>query len=98
MSNWQAISADVDIHSAYVYTGADLSNTSTPDEKIIVLYSRPFRSLPEWRVVAFADGHADFVRAKNLEETFAVSNAARAKRGLPPFALDGPVPVAPVQK
>jgi hypothetical protein len=99
INDWATIAAAVDAQSVFVYTGADLRYLSDETmDKIIVVYTKPTRVLPGHRILAFADNHAELVTDADLPRYFAASNAARSKRGLPPFVMDGPVPSPPLGK
>jgi prepilin-type processing-associated H-X9-DG protein len=93
-TDWPAIAADVDAHSIFIYTGADLVDPTfmSLDPAIIILYTQPLPCTPGHRIVAFADGHAELIPESDLPKFFDVSNAARAKLRLPAFTLDGPPP------
>jgi hypothetical protein len=94
---WRRIAADVDAHSDLIYTGADLTKQVLEDADaghIIAVYSTTLEALGDLREVGFADAHVEAVHAADLAKVFAASNTARAKVGLPPFELDGPVPAA----
>jgi hypothetical protein len=94
LTDWPLIAPDVDAHSAFVYTGADLVVPLLPGPafRIVLAYSKPSPLTPNHRVLLFADGHSEYIPDADLPATFATSNAARAKLGLPPFTLDGPPP------
>lgn len=100
-ADWRAIAADIEAHCDFTYVGADL--TSTLDESLIALYTKPGRihrhmKFPEetWdgqgRLVAYADGHTELVLDADLPAVLARGNAVRVKRGLRPVTLDGPPP------
>jgi hypothetical protein len=98
-SAWSTIAADVDAHSTFIYTAADLQNppgAAFLDPAIIIAYTKPNRVTPGHRIVLFADFSARLVPNADLAKTFAASNTARAKLHLPPFILDGPPPPPPV--
>lgn len=100
--DWHKYAADVDAHTIFVYTAADLADpalaaggTSSLDARIIMAYTKTLPQVPHHRVVAFVDGTPRLIPDSALLAAFAASNAARAKLGLPPFTLDGPPPLPP---
>jgi hypothetical protein len=92
-SAWPTLAAVLDQHSAFIYTGADL--TATMDAAVIIAYSKKSPLIPNCRLLAFADAHTEFVPDADLPKAFAASNAARATLHLPPVTLDGPPPAPP---
>jgi hypothetical protein len=97
VSYWPLIATEVDAHSAFIYTAADLYDPfpAILDSHIILAYSKPDHAItPGHRVLLSADG-ARYVPDADLPAVFAASNAARAKLHLPPFTLDGPPPLPP---
>jgi hypothetical protein len=100
--DWSKYAAEVDAHSIFVYSAADLADptlaaggTSSLDPCIIVMYTKKLPSVPRYRLVTFVTGTHDLIPDSALPAAFAASNAARAKLGLPPFVLDGAVPAPP---
>jgi hypothetical protein len=97
-SAWAAVASDVDAHSVFVYTAADLIAPPPPaslDPAIILAYTKPSRVIPRHRILIFVNQTSTLVPEADLPKRFAASNAARAHLGLPPFILDGPPPSAP---
>jgi hypothetical protein len=92
-SAWPTLAADLDQHSIFIYTAADL--TGTVDPEVILAYTKKSPLLPNYRLVAFGDAHIENIPESQLPQLFAASNTARAKLGLPPFTLDGPTPGSP---
>jgi hypothetical protein len=103
-ADWPKYAAEVDAHSIFIYTAADLSDPllittgiNSLDPHIIIAYTKQLPLVPNHRVVAFTDGHPQLIPDKDLPKTFAASNAARAKLHLPPVTLDGPPPYPPTR-
>jgi prepilin-type processing-associated H-X9-DG protein len=90
VTDWHPLAPDIEAHTDFIYTGADLGAPADPS--IILLYTKDIYMGHEGRNILFADGHAEYVRSLNLPTTFDASNTARARLHLPPVTLDGPPP------
>ena len=85
---WGPRAPDIEAHTDFIYTGADLHPPTDPS--IILRYTKDLYMGHEVRAVLFADGHVEYVRSLNLPAAFDASNSARA--GRPPPHLGGPPP------
>lgn len=101
-ADWPKYVSEVDNHTIFIYTAADLvdpsltaANQPALDRAIIVAYTKKLPLVPRHRIVAFISGPADIIPDADLPAIFAASNAAREKLGLLPFTLDGLPPAPP---
>jgi prepilin-type processing-associated H-X9-DG protein len=88
--DWHPLAADIEAHTDFIYTGADLHTPTDP--AIILLYTKDVYMGHEGRNLLFTDGHVEYVRSINLPTLFGESNTARERLHLPPITLDGPPP------